>query len=98
MMARKKWITTKDIEQGFKRINLTPDILLCEKIAILSASRNMKPTTYVSMLASEAVEREYVKLKPSDLPGQGNLFGKGKKKQTERKRHNADNDTTKTEV
>lgn len=79
-MKRKTWITAKDIQAGFKRVNLTPDILLCEKIAILSASRNMKPTTFVSMLAFDAVEKEYVKLKPSDLPGQGNLFGKGNKK------------------
>jgi len=79
-MRKKPWITKTDYDAGKKRINLTPDIDLCEKIAIISESRKMKPTTFVSMVATEAIEKEYAKLKPSDLPGQSNLFGKGKKK------------------
>ena len=79
-MKKKPWITKKDIELGQKRINLTPNIRLCEKIAVLSESKSMKPTTYVSMIAAEAIEAEYKKLKPSELPGQTNIFDKKGKK------------------
>lgn len=79
-MKRKPWITKADYDAGKKRVNLTPDIDLCEKIAILSSSLSMKPTTYVSMIATDAIEKEYAKLKPSDLPGQTSMFGKGTKK------------------
>ena len=76
-------ITAKDMEQGFKRVNICLNIKAAEKLVKLSQLKNLRHTTLSTVYLIEVIDRDYKKCEKSiDEMNQTDLFHtkKGEKK------------------
>lgn len=75
------WLTKKDIDKGFKRVNLQLSIKMARKLGFISEKKSMGPGTLAKLYLVERVEKEYiVESKSTELPGQTSLFDKKRRK------------------
>lgn len=77
---KKQYITAEDIKRGYKRVNMTISIPAARKLVQIADTKGQGPTTYATLLFNEKLNAEIKKQNNStELPGQTELFGKGKK-------------------